>query len=128
MTRKTIILAILALCVASFAACGDKTELGWINSNGSDGAIKDIKWLDTSSNPEQTWNDDTELAKGQQSDTKEVQATTGRMECLVEDTEFVAADVEIDYDGDGNTDGPNGTLAEGSTNIFTASVLVSAKK
>jgi len=106
---KKSILAFSALLL--FAACGsDKTELSFKNSTDSEGPIKEIIWAEGDAN----WGEE-EVAENSVSSSKEVNETTGRIECAVDDgSGFGSATIASESTGTETV-----SIDEGSSNVVT---------
>ncbi len=106
---KKMIFAVSALLL--FAACGsDKTELSIKNSDQSEGSIKEIVWADGDAK----WEEEV-VSENSVSSSKEVNETTGRIECAVDDgTGFGTATIVSEQTGSDTV-----SIDEGSSNQVT---------
>ncbi len=114
---KRLVPFMMIASVVGMVACGSgTTELQFTNSNVSQGAINDIVWA----NGDQTWNSGTGYSIGSDTESKEVDARNGDVECLVDDgAAFIAADVYFPQ-----TNSSSLSLKEGSSNKYTLEATV----
>lgn len=96
-----------------FSACSSdssQTELSIKNSDQSDGSIKEIVWADGDAK----WEEEV-VAENSVSSSKEVNETTGRIECAVDDgTGFGTATIVSEQTGSDTV-----SIDEGSSNQVT---------
>lgn len=98
-----------------FSACSSdssQTELSIKNSDQSDGSIKEIVWADGDAK----WEDEV-VAENSASSSKEVNETTGRIECVVDtnnDSNFDVATIVSEQTGSDTV-----SIDEGSSNQVT---------
>lgn len=105
---KKTFFALTALLL--FAACGAKTELSFKNSTNSEGPIKEIVWAEGDAN----WGEE-EVPEDSVSSSKEVNETTGRIECAVDDgSGFGTATIASEATGTETV-----SIDEGSSNQVT---------
>ncbi|HSV97530.1 MAG TPA: hypothetical protein VLM75_11440 [Spirochaetota bacterium] len=109
---KKLMVCMMMAAMAGVVACGSgTTELQFTNSNDSIGTINDIIWA----GGDQTWNSGTGYAVGTDTESKEVDARNGEVECSVDPgTGYVAADVFFP-----ETISAALSLKEGSSNKYT---------
>ena len=110
---------LFAASIFIISCSDDTTELGWINGEGSTGAINDIVWADEDA----IWENDEGYDIGDKTDSKEVDELTGDVECTInEGGDFVTASVVIE-----ETQSSSLTIDEGSSNVYTINADVAKK-
>lgn len=117
-TMKTASFIISILFAVSFIFLGcaeDTTELAFVNADTSDDAINDIVWTEDNV----AWVKETVgYAKGEKTESKEVDNITSNVECTVDDGShtgnFIIADVYFDQ-----TNSSALTIDDGQSNTYT---------
>ena len=117
MKTASFIISILFALAFIFLGCSeDKTELAFVNDEGSEEAINDIVWTEDNV----AWEKETVgYAKGEKTESKEVDHISSNVECTVDDGShtgnFNTADV---YFPEQNSSGAL-TINDGSSNTYT---------
>ena len=115
MKRMSMISILLFVASLLWISCNEDetTELAWINGEGSTGAINDIIWGDDDA----IWAKTNGYAKGDQTESKEVNQLAGEVACTADTgEEFVEANVTIE-----GIESSALTLDEGESYVYTLS-------
>ena len=120
MKKLSMLLILLFSASVFMISCSDDTtELGWINGDGSTGAINEIVWADEDA----TWGKDDGYDIGDKTESKEVNELDGEVACTINNGEdFVTADVAI-----GETNSSSLSIDEGSSNVYTINADLAKK-